>query len=559
MNTSEKPNVVRNVFSFVYLICLGLPAICAVVAGSPRTVVASGAIVTDQGPLKGISTAGENLYLGIPYAAAPVGNLRWRSPQPPAHFMGLFQATRFGNPCVQTNGIGGTFGSEDCLSLNVYVPTVPQPAHGFPVMVWIHGGSFTFGAGLDYDPTPLVEKGGVIVITINYRLGYLGFFAHPALDTEGHPAGNYGLMDQQFALKWVRRNIGAFGGNRNRVTIFGQSAGGFSVYAHLASPTAAALFERAIAESGAYVSFEGHFPFTDYDAGIVSLAAGESTGSSRSVNFPGVPSGNDVATSVGCASPATASCLRAVPAATLVLAEPGGVNPFVDGTLLTQPPGEAIGSGQFNQVPVISGSTHDENRFSVALAELSSGTPLTAAGYPGAVYSFLGLTGPPPDNGFADSVIALYPLNADPTSPSIELGALSDADFVCGARNADLLLSQYVPTYAYEFHDETAPPFFPVSFPQGDSHFIEVQYLFDLEAFGITPTFTADQQALSNTMIGYWTQFAKTGNPNSTGAPTWSQYSAGGSFESLVAPAPVPQSDASFDTDHHCSGFWDTL
>jgi para-nitrobenzyl esterase len=116
-----------------------------------------------------------------------------------------------------------------------------------------------------------------------------------------------------------------------------------------------------------------------------------------------------------------------------------------------------------------------------------------------------------------------------------------------------------VPTYAYEFHDETAPPFFPpLSFPLGDSHFIEVQYLFDLKAFfRIAPTFTPDQQALSNTMIGYWTQFAKTGNPNSEGAPTWSKYSAGGSFESLVAPTPVAESDTSFDTDHKCSGFWD--
>ena len=248
-------------------------------------------------------------------------------------------------------------------------------------------------------------------------------------------------------------------------------------------------------------------------------------------------------------------------AATLVLAEPGGVNPFVDGTVLTQTPGEAFASGQFNHLPVISGSNHDENRLAVALAELASGSPLTAAGYPQAVYSYLVLPGPPPHNAVADSVISLYPLSADPTSPSIELGALGDADFVCPARNADLLLSQYVPTYAYEFHDETAPPvFFQPSFPLGDSHFIEVQYLFDLKAFfGISPTFTPDQQALSNTMIGYWTQFAKTGNPNSEGAPTWSQYSADGTFESLVAPAPVAESDTSFDVDHKCSEFWNKL
>ena len=221
MDTSEKPKVVRKLFSFIYPICLGLAAICAVVSGSPRTAVAARAIVIDQGPLKGTSTPGENQYLGIPYAAAPIGNLRWLPPQAPAHFKGVFQATQFGNVCTQLQfGSGPLSGSEDCLYLNVYVPDTDPPAHGFPVMVWIHGGGFTWGAGSQYDPTPLVEKGGVIVVTINYRLGYLGFFAHPALDTEGHLAGNYGLLDQQFALKWVRRNIGAFGGDRNRVTIF---------------------------------------------------------------------------------------------------------------------------------------------------------------------------------------------------------------------------------------------------------------------------------------------------------------------------------------------------
>ena len=151
------------------------------------------------------------MYLGIPYAIPPVGTLRWRPPHPPAKFTGVFKATKFGFRCVQPNGIGGTFGSENCLFLNVYVPTAPQPAHGFPVMVWIHGGALTTGSGSDYDPTPLVEKGGVIVVTINYRLGVLGFFAHPAIDAEIHPKANYGLMDQQFALQWVQRNIGAFG------------------------------------------------------------------------------------------------------------------------------------------------------------------------------------------------------------------------------------------------------------------------------------------------------------------------------------------------------------
>jgi para-nitrobenzyl esterase len=566
VKTSENPNVVTKLIGFISPICLGLAAICVIAMGWPQTAAAERAIVTEQGPLKStnITTAAATgyypmnatEYLGIPFALPAVGNLRWRPPQPPARFKGLFHANGLlTKSCAQPDGAGGMTGDENCLYLNVYVPNVRQPAHGFPVMVWIHGGGLVTGSGWSYDPQPLVDGGGVIVVTINYRLGYFGFFAHPALDAEGHLAGNYGLMDQQFALQWVQRNIEAFGGNRNRVTMFGESAGGLSVYSNLASPTAAGLFEGAIAESGAYVNFAGHFPFTDYLASVVPLATGESTGSSE---FGVVPSGIDAAISVGCASQ-TAACLRAVPALALVQAEPGGVFPFVDGTVLTQPPGEAIGNGQFNRVPVISGSNHDEWRYFVALQyDLGTG-PLTDANYLAAVEAFVS----PPNPPFASLLATVvYPLTNYPPQPPgnqsapLALGALgTDAVFVCPARNAGLSLAAYVPTYVYEFHDETAPSFFPpLSFPLGDSHFIEVLYLFNLGF-----TFTSDQQQLSNTMVGYWTQFAKTGNPNSTGAPAWSQYSSGGSIESLVAPTPVPELDASFDSNHKCSGFWDTF
>jgi para-nitrobenzyl esterase len=384
----------------------------------------------------------------------------------------------------------------------------------------------------------------------------LGFFAHPALDAEGHLAGNYGLIDQQFALQWVRRNIGAFGGDRNRVTIFGESSGGFSIYSNLASPTAGGLFQRAISESAGAISFAGHFPFADYAANIVSLANGESFGTS---GLGAVPSGIDAAKSVGCTSQ-TAACLRAVSASTLVLAEPGNVFPFVDGTVLTQPPGAAIGSGQFNRVPVISGSNHDEWRFFVAQQyDLGPSGPLTDADYPTAVEAFL-VAGNPLAS--LPTVLALYPLSNYPplagfsVSAPLALGALgTDVVFACPARNASLSLSQYVPTYTYEFHDETAPSIFPpLSFPPGDYHFVEVLYLFN---FGIP--FTSDQQTLSNTMVAYWTHFAKTGTPNSTGLPNWPEYGSTSEFQSLVAPTPVPGADSVFDTDHKCSTFWDTF
>ena len=470
------------------------------------------AIVTEDGPVKGILSPEINQFLGIPYAAPPLGALRWTPPQSHGHWHGVLEATQLGNECPQLDFFGNEFGNEDCLFLNVYTPGLKknQNKHdGLPVMVWIHGGSLVSWSGGLFDPTPLVEKGNVIVVTLNYRLGVLGFFAHPALDTEGHLNANYGLMDQQFALQWVQRNIAAFGGDPNRVTMFGESAGGLSVYSNLASPTAAGLFQRAIAESGAYTSFQ------DYQQAIVPLAVAEASGAA-------------FATSIGC-STQTAQCLRATSAAALVAAQPGIVYPVLDGTVLTQPPGAAFASGQFHRVPVISGSNHDEWRAFVALGYDYLGTPLQDADYPAAVAAFVGL---PVDDPFVQFfVLPLYPLSNYPPPPDVvsaplALGAVgTDAVYACPTRNAAQLLSHYVPTYAYEFNDENAPlnlGFVPASFPFGAYHTAEIQYLFNI--YGTPVSFTSDQQRLSDTMIRYWTQFAKRGNPNAPVAPTWVPY-----------------------------------
>ena len=228
-------------------------------------------------------------------------------------------------------------------------------------MVFIHGGGLTGGSGGDYDPSLLVNQ-GVIAVTINYRLGLLGFFAQSGLDAEGHESGNYGFMDQQFALKWVQNNIKAFGGSPKEVTIFGESAGGQSIYCNLASPTAAHLFRGAIAESGSYVEFQSYFD------SILPLQTAETT-----TGF--AAAGNTIATNLGCSSQ-TAACLRAVPAADLVAAEEGVLYPFVDGQLLTETPMAAFTSGDFNQVPVISGTNHDEWRYFVAGEYDLAGNPI---------------------------------------------------------------------------------------------------------------------------------------------------------------------------------------
>jgi para-nitrobenzyl esterase len=534
--------------SYHSTICLIFAVMSTALLLSAGAALAERAIVTGQGQVIGLAVSGEHEYLGIPYAAPPLGNSRWLPPQPPARFGGLFQATQFGNPCIQRlAGAGPVFGSEDCLYLNVYVPDGNPPAQGFPVMVWIHGGALVYGAGSDYDPTSLVENGAVIVVTINYRLGLLGFFAHPAIDSQSPPVGNYGLMDQQFALDWVRHNIPAFGGDRGRVTIFGESAGGQSVYANLASPTAAGLFSRAIAESGAYGEFQNYF---DY---IIPLEQGESAGTTL------VPPGTTIAANVGCADQ-TASCLRGVSAATLIEQEPATIYPFVDGVILRQIPSVAFATGDFNRVPVITGGNHDEWRLFVAAQYDATGQPLvTSMDYQNATIALWGpFLGPILYNFF-------YAL-ADYPSPGIALGASgTDAIFACPELNSVHLLSAYTPTYGYEFNDEDAylvydifpsPPYPPITFPLGAAHFTEVPYLFEVLS---TPSIlTPYQKLLSDTMVGYWTQFAKSGNPNSKGAPFWPLYALSGQFESL-APIIGNELDSYFDFDHNCSMLWNTF
>jgi para-nitrobenzyl esterase len=460
------------------------------------------------------------------------------------------EATQFGSECTQP----GPTGSEDCLFLNVYTPAQAAPADAtdpvgdatadaakkkaLPVMVWIHGGGLTAGGGDLYDPTPLVKGGGVIVVTINYRLGVLGFLAQTALDSEGHESGNYGLMDQQFALKWVKTNIKAFGGNPKQVTIFGESAGGQSIYCQLASPLAKGLFRGAIAESGSYVEFQ------DYFDAIEPLLTAETVDGFA-------PSGNSVATAVGCGDQ-SAECLRAVSADTLVAAEASVLYPFVDRELLTQTPAAAFAAGEFNKVPVIAGTNHDEYRAFVAEEYDGTGNPIdTLEEYDAAVTALW-------TSALASDVEGLYPYASYPNGGLALSASGTDGVFSCPARNADKLLSKFTKTYAYEFNDENAPPgTIPgLSFPLGAFHGAEIQYLM-LVTGDIFP-FTTDQQALSEAMISYWSEFARKLNPNSSGQPEWSSYRASvDQFQSLVPPTPMPETN--FNTFHNCDSFWNTF
>jgi len=510
---------------------LVVAVLASMVAGAPTRASAapkSPVVATDKGPVRGVAIDKVQAFLGIPYAAAPIGDLRWRPPQEHAGWQGVRDASEFGAHCPQVASPYGTPSTtEDCLFLNVFTPdktNVGDP-HLLPVMFWIHGGGLFLGESDGYDPSRLVAK-DVVVVTINYRLGALGFLAHTGLTAESSygGSGNYGLMDQQAALRWVQRNIRAFGGNPDNITIFGESAGGYSVHAQLASPQAAGLFHRAIVESGAYSLTQS------------SLAAAEAQG----IAF---------ATAAGCADFA---CLRALSVAAVLQAGPKStVFANIDGFVLTQSVRSALSSGQFNRVPTIEGSNHDEWRLFVAQTEATTGMPLTAAGYIPAIAATLGVSLP-----FAAVVAAVYPL-ADYPSPSAALGAVgTDVVFSCNARISSRLLSQFVPTYQYEFNDPGAPMLYfpPGSFPTGAYHASELTYIFDLTGTPVpNPGLTPAQQDLSDAMVGYWTRFAGSGNPNSADEPTWPPYGTSDQFQSLRPSTPT--TGTGFATDHKCA-FW---
>jgi para-nitrobenzyl esterase len=495
---------------------------------SPTSDGANPIVRTDDGLVRGTTAGGVNEFLGLPYAAPPIGNLRWRPPAPAASWRGVRDASQFGPSCPQAPGPFAPPGllSEDCLYLNVYAPAPGMNDQGGrPVLVWIHGGGLEQDGARDYDGTKLAAD-GIVVVTINYRLGALGFLAHPALASRpGGPAGNYGLMDQQAALRWVQRNIEQFGGDPGNVTIAGQSAGGLSVLAQMISPGARGLFQRAIVQSGTFALNQQ------------PLATAEAAGET-------------FATAVGCPDQ-TAACLRTVPVSTLVNDFGVEIPGVVDGSVLTQPIGTALASGQFARVPVINGITHNEELLFVDVLKLtvSQGTniplaaPLTSeANYEADIAQALGVS-----PARATAIANVYPLSANPTRRDEVFGqAISDASFACPALQVDQwTAARGVPTYAYQFNDDNAPVF---NLGQA-THGAEIPYLFDRP--GKPVTLSADQQALAASMRTDWASFAGTGNPSSRALP-WPSF--GGSRVLSLVPL-ASQVTTDFATAHHCS-FW---
>jgi para-nitrobenzyl esterase len=530
------------------LLSLSLGA--ALVAGGGSALAAPGTpaggepplvVDTEDGAVRGALEEGSRRFQGIPYAAPPVGDLRFRPPAPVEPWDGVRDATQPGSPCPQLqdeiNPIAST--DEDCLSLNVTTPASLEGRRGeLPVMVWIHGGAWLNGAGSLYDAGTLAEDGDVVVVTVNYRLGPLGFLAQRDLSARNGDvaSGSAALLDQQAALRWVERNIAAFGGDPDTVTVFGESAGASSVCVQLASPTARGLFDRAIAQSFSCTA--------RYD----DLATAEATG-------------DQVAAAVGCAGGTdVAACLRDADVEALLRAWPGGAF-VVGGSALPVQPADAIAAGEHARVPVVLGNNRDEATLFTPLAPLvSTGAPpsptLTAEEYAAELTARHG--------DRAGEVLARYPADAYP-SPLRALAAVdSDAGTplsTCAHADAyEALSAASWPTrvYAYQFRDRTASSLvdFPFpGYPEGAQHAVELPYLFP-GLFGAP--LTAEQQELSATMIRYWTTFAATGDPNGRGVPGWHRYRDGGDVQGLDLASAGGVGPVDVAAESHCA-LWTSL
>jgi para-nitrobenzyl esterase len=510
---------------------------------------------TAEGPVRGFLKNGVDVFLGIPYAAPPVGALRWMPPQPAKHWEEPLEATHYANTCPQVTELGAFAGpssiTEDCLYLNVFTTNAGRSGRRNPVLVWIHGGGDVDGESNDYDGTKLATGGPIgsptVLVTMNYRLGLFGFLAHPALDSEGHPFGNYGILDTQAVLQWVQRNIEAFGGDPTRVALGGQSAGAENTGANVLSPFAKDLFSRAILQSGPL--------FRLFPSLSVALTDG--------MNF---------AAAAGCPGQGTAAaaCLRSLSAARILQLQgtPNANAAFVakvmvDGIIVPTAPDIALSTGQFNKMPIMTGNTQNELTFSNAVTEYFSGppqTPMTAAQYVANITnSYPAAT--------AAAVLAEYPLS-NYASPQLAYSAASsDPSIGCQTRHFVTVWAKWVPVYQYEFNYQNAPFYFPdmPGFAPLASHTIDIQFLFpDYHGgqLGVNSrALNTQETALSDQLVAVWTQFVRTGNPNGSGNSPWPQFT-NQSDAAVVLSENVPSlstfTEAQYAASHHCA-FWDPL
>jgi para-nitrobenzyl esterase len=474
------------------------------------TAFAADVVHTAQGDVEGTASADSKIHIfrGIPYAAPPVGDLRWKAPQPAEGWAGVRKAVEFGPRCMQ----GRVFAdmvfrdngpNENCLYLNVWTPANGADAR-LPVMFWIYGGGFAAGAGSEprQDGENLARK-GVVVVNFNYRLGIFGFFSHSELAKEsGHNAsGNYGLLDQVAALAWVRKNIAAFGGDPGNITIFGESAGSFSVSALMASPLSRDLIQKAIGESGAF-----------FGKTLVAKSLSESEGADA--KFAKTAFGTD-----------SLKALRAKSAEELLEASLKERNvvrfgPNIDGYFLPKSPASIYASGEQAHVPLLAGWNADEGSYHQIFKEEKP----TAQNFVAWAHKEFG--------DKADELLKLYPAATDEEAKQ-SAEALAGDQFIGYSTwkwiNMQLKTGRS-PVYRYRFED--APP--GAADEQGESrgayHSAEIEFVFDVLPSKNLPWRPEDRK-LSDEMATYWTNFAKRGDPNGEGLTKWPAYDAQDDYE----------------------------
>jgi para-nitrobenzyl esterase len=491
--------------TIITLICLTAMAasLLAGCGGSGTQTATAENQLLESGPISGTLEDGIWTYKGIPYAAPPVGELRWKEPQPVEAWTEVRPCTEYGPACPQPEAdISGFMEidetDEDCLYLNVWTPA-EGPGESLPVMVWIHGGAFTTGSGSQeiYNGHYLAEK-GVVVVTINYRLGPLGFMAHPLLSEESPHgvSGNYGLLDQIASLEWVKENIEAFGGDPDNITVFGESAGGISILDLMVSPLATGLFDRAIVESGPML--ELGLPI-DKD---MSLEEAER-------------SGTDMAAALGCSQEENVlACLRSktpqelisAPKPLAMLASPIAQGPNVDGWVLPDEPSALFAAGYQQSIPLLIGTNADEG--SIFAPEILQGL------YWGSLVFLYG--------DFAAQVNELYPVESQGQVKPTLSRLITEMGFAASSKLAAASMTEVdAPAYLYEF---TRLSNDPRAEGRGSFHGLEIVYVFgtfdEVRAEGAEQ---ADYD-LSEAMMTYWTNFAATGDPNGRGVPEWPAY-----------------------------------
>jgi para-nitrobenzyl esterase len=495
---------------------VGIKLLCTVTiltcAFSMAGYAGSLTVKTEQGTVRGKSIGGGKVkaYLGLPYAAAPVGDLRWKAPQPPASWKGDRDATQFGARCAQNPVFADMIfqdsaPSEDCLYLNVYAPAGATASSELPVMFWIHGGGFAGGGSSEPrhngDFLPLK---GVVLVTINYRLGVFGFLATADLAKESHgAAGNYGLLDMVAALQWTKANIGRFGGNPANVTIFGESAGSMAVSTLMASPKARSLFAKAIGESGG--AFSSVLPMD-------RLASREKKDGAW-VDSLGVKSLQE---------------LRAVPTDKILASAKGatgGFSPIVDGNLLTEPVEDTYAAGKQAHVPLLAGWNRDEGSF------FGNGT--TAEKWKATAAQLF--------KDRSTEFLKLYPGDTDEQAVD-SAGAYGGDNFIAFSTWKWLEAHRKTgssPVYRYHFELRASPSkFHPGTFA---FHSDDIEYVFGTLDTRPGATIRPEDRKLSEQVMSYWTNFAKTGDPNGPGLPAWPKYDREGSLihlDSVITATP---------------------